>query len=344
MGALRAKMAQDLLIRGLSPNTQEAYLRAVVGLSKHYGRAPDTLSAHEVQTYLAYLVKERGLSWSTLSVTVHALRFFYEVTLSRPRARFYIPTVKTPARQPEILSRQEVARILAALANRKHRTLLTTTYAAGLRVSEVLKLKVRDIDSERMTLRVEQGKGRKDRYTLLSVHLLEELRSYWQVYRPTPWLFPTRGGSTPLARTSAHRIYEKAKRQAGIQKVGGIHSLRHAFATHLVEAGIDLPTLQSLMGHESIGTTSRYLHIVHGSGVDQRAALDLLAFTSAKEESHEPHGVNQSARSRNRRGARSRIFSGPPVPSTASSIHSPWRKPKPCGRSSSVGRQLWAGI
>jgi hypothetical protein len=162
MGALRAKMEQDLLIRGLSPNTQEAYLRAVVGLTKYYGRAPDTLSAQEAQTYLAYLVKERGLAWSSLSVTVHGLRFFYEVTLGRPRTRFYLPTVKTPATQPEILSRQEIARLLAAVANRKHRTLLMATYAAGLRVSEVLKLKVGDIDSERMAIRVAQGKGRKD--------------------------------------------------------------------------------------------------------------------------------------------------------------------------------------
>ena len=290
MGALRAKMEQDLLIRGLSPKTQTAYIHAVVGLSKHYGRAPDTLNEQEVQTYLAYLVKERGLAWSSLSVTVHGLRFFYEVTLGRSRPRFYIPTVKTPTKQPEILSRQEVARLLAVLANRKHRALLTTTYAAGLRVSEVLQLTTRDIDSERMTIRVAQGKGRKDRYTLLSARLLEELREYWQVYRPTAWLFPTRDGSAPLNPSSAHRIYVKAKRHAGIQKVGGIHSLRHAFATHLLEAGIDLPTIQSLLGHDSLRTTSRYLHIVHGSGGDQRAALDLLAFPSPKEESHAPHG------------------------------------------------------
>lgn len=290
MGVLRAKMEQDLLIRGLSPKTQTAYLGAVVGLSKHYRRAPDTLSEQDVQAYLAYLVKDRELAWSSLSVTVHGLRFFYEVTLGRPRSRFYIPTVKTPARQPEILSRQEVARLLAALPNRKHRALLTTTYAAGLRVSEVLKLTIGDIDSERMTIRVAQGKGRKDRYTLLSARLLEELRGYWQVYRPTLWLFPTRGGSTPMNPSSAQRIYVKAKRRAGIQKVGGIHSLRHAFATHLLEAGIDLPTIQSLLGHHSLRTTSRYLHIIHGSGGDQRAALDLLAFPPLKEESHAPCG------------------------------------------------------
>src|ERR1043166_7561700 len=142
MGALRAKMEQDLLVRGRSPLTREAYIRAVVGLSNYYGRAPDTLSPQEVQSYLAALVKERGLAWSTLSVTVHALRFFYEVTLGRPRARFYIPTVKTPATQPEILSRQEVARLVHAVPHRKHRALLMTTYAAGLRVSEVIKLKV----------------------------------------------------------------------------------------------------------------------------------------------------------------------------------------------------------
>lgn len=278
MGALRAKMAQDLLVRGLSPLTQEAYIRAVVGLTKYYGRAPDTLSAEEVQAYLVALVKERGLAWSSLSVAVHGLRFFYEVTLERPRTRFSIPTVKTPAKQPEILSRQEVARLLDAVRNRKHRALLMTTYAAGLRVSEVVRLKVRDLDSERMAIRVAEGKGRKDRYPLLSERLLEEWRGYWRIYRPSRWLFPRRGAQHPLTRTTAHRIYHVAKDRAGIRKSGGIHSLRHAFATHLLEAGIDLPTLQSLLGHNSLRTTSRYLHIVHGGGADRRAALDLLAF------------------------------------------------------------------
>jgi len=278
MGALRAKMAQDLLIRGLSPLTQDAYIRAVVGLTKYYGRAPDTLSEHEVQAYLAALVKERRLAWSTLNVTVHGLRFFYEVTLGRPRTRFSIPTAKTPATQPEILSRQEVARLVHAVTNRKHRALLMTTYAAGLRVSEVVKLKVADLDSERMAIRVAEGKGRKDRYTLLSERLLAELRSYWRVYRPPVWLFPGRGGQHPLGRSTAHHIYQVAKDRAGIRKGGGIHSLRHAFATPLLEAGIDLPTIQSLLGHNSIRTTSRYLHIVHGGGAQQRAALDLLAF------------------------------------------------------------------
>ena len=278
MGALRAKMAQDLLIRGLSPLTQDAYIRAVVGLTKYYGRAPDTLSEHEVQAYLAVLVKERRLAWSTLNVTVHGLRFFYEVTLGRPRPRFSIPTAKTPATQPEILSRQEVARLVHAVTNRKHRALLMTTYAAGLRVSEVVKLKVADLDSERMAIRVAEGKGRKDRYTLLSERLLAELRSYWRVYRPPVWLFPGRGGQHPLGRSTAPHIYQVAKDRAGIRKGGGIHSLRHAFATPLWEAGIDLPTIQSLLGHNSIRTTSRYLHIVHGGGAQQRAALDLLAF------------------------------------------------------------------
>ena len=278
MGALRAKMEQDLLVRGRSPLTHEAYIRAVVGLTKYYGRAPDTLSTAEVQAYLASLVTERGLAWSTLSVTVHGLRFFYEITLGRPRTHFYSPTVKTPAIQPEILSRQEVARLVQAASNRKHRALLMTTYAAGLRVREVVRLKLGDLDSERMALRVAEGKGRKDRYTLLSERLLEELRSYWRVYRPPLWLFPSRGSQHPLSRTTAHRIYHNAKERAGIRKAGGIHSLRHAFATHLLEAGIDLPPIQSLLGHDSIRTTSRYLHIIHGGGAQRSAALDLLTF------------------------------------------------------------------
>src|SRR2546428_5883940 len=197
MGTLRAKMEQDLLVRGLSPNTHEAYIRAVVGLTKYYGRAPDTLSAQEVQADLASLVTERGLAWSSLSVTVHGLRFFYKVTLGRPRIRFYIPTVKTPAKQPEILSRQEVARLVHAVPNRKHRALLMTTYAAGLRVSEVVRLKVTDVDSERMALRVKLGKGRKDRYTVLSERLLEEFRGYSRNYPPPPRLFSPRRGPPP---------------------------------------------------------------------------------------------------------------------------------------------------
>jgi integrase/recombinase XerD len=275
MGMLRTRMEEDLVVRGRSAKTREGYLRVVADLAKHYGRPPDQLSEREVQQYVVHLIEERKLAWSSCRVAVAALRFFYEVTLGRPRPTYSVPLPKGAQKLPEILSREEVAHLMASVANRKHRAMLMATYAGGLRVSEVVRLRVTDIDSQRMLIRVEQGKGRKDRYTLLSPRLLEELRAYYRVYRPTEWLFPRRGTAVPMATTSAQRIYNAAKARAGIHKQGSIHSLRHAFATHLVESGTDVVTLQSLLGHGSIRTTMRYLHLraqrvaAHVSPLDQ---------------------------------------------------------------------------
>jgi site-specific recombinase XerD len=271
-------MERDLLVRGLSTNTHEAYLRAVVGLTKYYDRSPDTLTRDEVQDYLVHLIEDRKLAWGSCSVAVHGLRFFYEVTLGWPRSRFYIPAPKRPAKQPDILSRQEVARLFESTANLKHRTLLMTTYAAGLRVSEVVHLKVSDVHSERQLIRIEAGKGSKDRYTALSASLLSELRRYYRVYRPPLWLFPRQGApKQPLTRSTPYRVYRAAKARAGITKAGGIQSLRHAFATHLLEAGVDLHSIKELLGHVSIRTTTRYLHLAHASLARDRSAFDLLA-------------------------------------------------------------------
>lgn len=275
MGMLRTRMEQDLLVRGRSAKTRDGYLRVVADLAKHYRRPPDQLSEREVKQYLVHLIEARKLAWSSCRVAVCALRFFYETTLGRPRAAYTVPLPKGAQKLPEILSREEVARLLASVVNRKHRTLLMTTYAGGLRVSEVVRLQIRDIDSQRMLIRVEQGKGRKDRYTLLSPRLLEELRGYYRVYRPTEWLFPRRGTAVPMSTSSAQRIYNAAKARAGIRKQGSIHALRHAFATHLVESGTDVVTLQSLLGHGNIKTTMRYLHLsaqrvaAHVSPLDQ---------------------------------------------------------------------------
>ena len=227
MGTLRTRMEQDLLVRGRAARTRDGYLRVVAGLAKHYRRSPDQLSEREVQQYLVHLIEERRLAWSSCRVAVAALRFFYEVTLGRPRATYTVPLPKGAQKLPEILSREEVARLLGGVANRKHRALLMTTYAGGLRVSETVRLRLRDLDSQRMLIRVEQGKGRKDRYTLLSPRLLEELRAYYRVYRPTEWLFPRRGTAVPMGTSSAQRIYNAAKARAGIHKQGSIHSLRH---------------------------------------------------------------------------------------------------------------------
>jgi site-specific recombinase XerD len=271
-------MERDLLVRGLSTNTHEAYLRAVVGLTKYYDRSPDTLTPEEIQDYLVHLIEDRKLAWSSCSVAVAGLRFFYEVTLGCPRSRFYIPTPKRPAKQPDILSRQEVARLFESTDNLKHRMLLMTTYAAGLRVSEVVNLKVSDVQSDRQLIRIEAGKGSKDRYTVLSASLLSELRHYYRVYQPPLWLFPRQGApKQPLTRSTPYRIYSAAKARAGITKAGGIQGLRHAFATHLLEAGADLHSIKELLGHVSIRTTTRYLHLAHPNVVRDPSTFDLLA-------------------------------------------------------------------
>lgn len=191
-----------------------------------------------------------------MRVAVHGLRFFYTVSLKRPA--FALPLPKGVKKLPEVLSREEVARLLASTATLRERALLMATYGGGLRVSEVVRLRVSEIDTQRGMLRVEQGKRRKDRYTLLGSRLLAELRHYWQVYRPVPpWLFPQRAKPVPLDPSTAQKLYYAAKRRAGITKAGGSHALRHAFATHLLEAGTDLPTLQQLLGHDSLTTTRR---------------------------------------------------------------------------------------
>ena len=275
MGSLRTRMEHDLVVRGRSEHTRRAYLRAVTDLARYHRRAPDQLTDHEVQQYLRYLIEERHLAWASCRQTVGALRFFYEVTLGRPRHDFSLPMPKAARRLPQILSRQEVARVLDGTQNLKHRLLLMTTYAAGLRVSEVVRMRVSDIDSQRMLIRVEQGKGKKDRYTLLSPRLLVELRRYYRVYRPTEWLFTDRRRPTPMDPCSASRIYQAAKQRAGIPKAGGIHTLRHSFATHLLESGIDVVSIQRLLGHARVETTARYLHVtpqhvgVRASPLDQ---------------------------------------------------------------------------
>lgn len=289
MSALRTQMEQDMVLRGLSDRTRETYIHQVAGLAKFFHRSPDAVEVAEVQRYLLHLIEERKLSWSSCSQAAHAIRFFYHVTLKRPQVALEIPRPRLPKKLPEILSREEVARLFDMTPNIKHRTLLMTTYAAGLRVSEVVALKPADIDSQRMTLRVEQGKGARDRYTLLSPSLLEQLREYWRTCRPHPgptvlckkpglhgWLFPVKSGERPIDPRQAQKMYYAAKARAGLTKQGGIHALRHAFATHLLEAGVDVHTIQRLLGHGSLGTTARYFHLVQGGLGKLAASQDLL--------------------------------------------------------------------
>jgi len=279
MTELRRRMDEDMIVRGMADRTREAYLWAVSGLAAFYGRSPDQISDAEVQGYLLHLIRDRKRSWSTCNIVVHGLRFFYHTTLHRDRTTFCIPSPRQPGRLPALLSRDEVQRLIAHAANARHRVMLRTAYAAGLRLNEVLHLRVSDIDSARMTIRVEQGKGGQDRYTILSATLLEALRAYWRVHRPLTWLFPGRKGR-PMDPSALQHAYGLAKRRAGLTKPGGIHALRHAFATHLLEAGVDVHTIQRLLGHKSIATTTRYWHLTHASLMTQAARLDLLANVS----------------------------------------------------------------
>jgi site-specific recombinase XerD len=277
MSPLRKQMQADMAVRGLAYRTRESYVDSVVKLAKFYGRAPDQISEAEVQQYLLHLLEERKLAHSSCNIVCSALEFFYRTTLKRRETEFCLPRPKVPAKLPQILSREEVAALIEQTTNLKHRTILMTTYAAGLRLSELCHLRVADIDSDRMTLRVEQGKGAKDRYTLLSARLLAELRRYWLSCRPTLWLFPSpRTPDQPLSKHTAHRIYHAAKDRAGIRKAGGIHALRHAFATHLLEAGVDVHTIQRLMGHDSLSTTARYFHLAQKHLSGTASPLELL--------------------------------------------------------------------
>jgi integrase/recombinase XerD len=222
------------------------------------------------------LHEERGLTYSTCNTIVHGLRFFYGTTLGRSAMHFVIPLAKEPSTLPLILSRHDIRQLFAAAESLRDQTLLKVTYNAGLRASEVVHLKIAHIDSHRMCLRVEQGKRQKDREALLSPDLLQALRAYWRVYRPALWLFPGRDGTQPLALKTAYLIFQRAKDRAGITKPGGLHLLRHAFATHLLEAGVDLHTIQRLLGHTSIQTTLRYLHVARRHLLQTPSPLELL--------------------------------------------------------------------
>jgi site-specific recombinase XerD len=235
------------------------------------------MSDDEAQAYLLHLIRDRQRSWSTCNITVNALRFLYHTTLKRDRTTFTIPAPRQRQKLPAILSREEVEQVIAHAPNPKHRTMLLTTYAAGLRLNEVLHLRVTDIDSARMTIRVEQGKGGKDRYTVLRPRLLDALRGYWKTGAPRPWLFPSQETGQPMDPSALQRAYHTAKLRAGITKPGGIHGLRHAFATHLLEAGVDIHTIQRLLGDGYISTTTRYFQLTRHTEVGPDSLLDLLA-------------------------------------------------------------------
>ena len=234
MTPLRQRMINDMTVRGLSENTKKSYLASVKGLAHHYRRSPDQISAQEVQDYLIHLHEQRGLSWKSCNCVRHGVRFLYRITLGVPDPHFYLPGAKTPSTLPEILNHDELVRLFTVTTNPKHRSVLMTAYAAGLRASEIGRVRLSDIDSKRMSLRVDQGKGNKDRYVPLSPRLLEQLREYWRRKRPEPWLFPNELLGRPLGRDGAWHIYKRAKEKAGITKAGGIHTLRHYSRIRLI--------------------------------------------------------------------------------------------------------------
>ena len=278
MTELREKMTREMELRDFSPNTIDAYLSAVKGLAGFYMRSPDAIGQEEVEDYLLYLKKFKNYTASTRNQITCGLKFFYNETLKREDMILRLPRKRAQKKLPEILSMDEVARLLQAPSNIKHRALLKTAYSGGLRVSEPVVLKPEHIDSGRMLIRVEQGKGRKDRYTLLSENLLPELRHYYRSCKPKTWLFPSRSREEHLSDRTAQRIYDNAKKKAGIKKGKGIHTLRHCFATHLLEMGCDLRKIQMLLGHRSIKTTLIYLHVSRRHLTSTRSPLDFIDF------------------------------------------------------------------
>jgi integrase/recombinase XerD len=261
MGQFRDRMDEELRIRGYSTSTRECYVRGVHHFIRHFMRPPDQLTLEHIREYQLHLTRDRHVAWSYFNQVVCALRFFYREVLKRDWDVRHIPYQKTARTLPEILSPQEVAALFQATGNLKHRALLMTMYAGGLRVSEVAHLRVSDIDRQRRVIRIEQGKGRTDRYVMLSPYLRAVLQAYEHAVHPTTVLFPSRAGGGPLSPRSLHRIFQRARRGARITKHVYPYSLRHAAATHLLESGTNLRVIQLLLGHRSLRTTQLYTQV-----------------------------------------------------------------------------------
>lgn len=277
MSNLRQRMIQDMKIRNYSPRTIKVYVDRVAKFARYFNQSPDTLTAEHIREFQRYLVEDKCCSWSKLNQTVCALRFFYKVCLDRPAIIESIPYAKTPKKLPVVLSRHEVARMVQAATNPKHRTLLMTLYASGIRISEALALKVSDIDSQRMMIHIRHGKAGRDRYVPMRPTLLEQLRVYWLVDQPMLWLFPGRDPHGRWTSRSAARVCQKVAQRAGLTKRVTPHTFRHTFATHHLEAGTDLKTIQVWLGHSSLKTTAIYLHVAGKPFTNSAPPKDLLA-------------------------------------------------------------------
>jgi integrase/recombinase XerD len=291
MTPLRQRMLREMRLGSFSPRTIECYLDSMIGLATYYHRSPDQLKLEEIRTYLHYLLCERKLAPSTCNLRAAGITFFYRHVLGQENFNLKFRR-KHSGKLPEIYSVEELVRLFEAARNQRDRVFLMTTYAAGLRLQEIRHLQARHIHSQRQLIRVEQGKGRKDRYTLLSPRLLQELRDYWREYRPGEWLFPNAAKTEPLGGRQAQQIFERAKRRAGLKRGYGLHTLRHCFATHLLEAGVDLRTIQLLLGHRSINTTTLYLHLTQKKLSQVQSPFDLLRMPQPEEVAavEEPQG------------------------------------------------------
>jgi integrase/recombinase XerD len=277
MTPLRQRMLEDMQIRNFSQNTQESYLQQVSLYARHFRRSPEGLGPRDIRDYQVYLTNEKKLAPGSISIATAALRFLYMVTLKRPwDVAEVLPMPKAQQTLPVILSPEEVRQFLSCVPRRKGRTILTVCYAAGLRVSEAIALKPNDIDSKRMMIRVEQGKGQKDRYVMLSEQLLKILREWYRFARPTAWMFPGVIPGAHITRAGVTDACELGLKRSGLTKPVSPHSLRHAFAVHLLEYGTDLRTIQLLMGHRSLSTTARYLRLAINKVCATRSPLDLL--------------------------------------------------------------------
>jgi integrase/recombinase XerD len=273
---LRKRMTEDLNIRNYSVNTIDAYVRCVANFAKYFGKSPEVLGVEHIREYQVFMVESKKVTWSSLNQTVCALRFVYQVTLGRADAIEHIPYARSERKLPVVLSRSEVRQFLNAIGSLKQETIAKVMYGAGLRVSEAAGLRIDDIDSQRMVIRVRQGKGKKDRYVPLSPTLLEQLRKYWKAYRPDVWLFPGQSNRGPISREAVGRAIAEARNEAEVPKRVTCHTMRHCYATHQLEAGTDLRTIQLRLGHRSLNSTALYLHVAADAPQANQATHDLL--------------------------------------------------------------------
>ncbi len=288
MTPLRQKMINDMKLPRFSTDTQRLYVHAVEDLAKYYNRSPDRISEEEVHGYLLHLQEERKLKWNSCNCMAAGLNFFYKTTLRNQDIQFKIPKRKHTKTLPTIFSRPDLIKLFNATGNLRDRMMLITAYSAGLRVSELISLKPEHIESNRKLIRVEQGKGNKDRYTLLSDKLIKDLKVYWKRYHPKEYLFYPQGNPhKPLTKNRAWKIFNAAKKKAGLKRGRGIHSLRHSFATHLLEDGVDLYSIKTFLGHSSISTTMIYLRLTANRIKDIKSPFDM--YESAMETPHDPN-------------------------------------------------------